>query len=287
MSTRHPLLRLRRLVARHPPPGLLPALAALNRLRYLGQARRCPLCNSGLRAFLPLPGEFRVRLEIRGRSFGAEEFETLSLTDYLCPVCRSADRDRLCALYVQRVAPSAPEGGLLLHFAPERALAAFLRRTLPLRYRSADLLRSDVDDRGVDLTELGRYATGSVGCFVCCHVLEHVPDDARAMRELCRVLAPTGWGIVLSPVLTELHPSFEDPGATTPAQRQERFGQEDHVRVYGKRDFIARLEAAGLQVAELGARFFGEEALHRAGIAPGSCLYVVHKGSLAPAPGGR
>lgn len=65
------------------------------------------------------------------------------------------------------------------------------------------------------------------------------------MRELYRVLRTGGWAILQVPVLRET--TFEDPAATSPAERLRLFGQEDHVRVYGK-DYRTRLVSAGFHV---------------------------------------
>jgi SAM-dependent methyltransferase len=78
-------------------------------------------------------------------------------------------------------------------------------------------------------------------------VLEHVPDDRRAMRELHRILAPGGWAVLQTPVRSKLTRTDEDPSVTDPAERIRRFGQADHVRVYGA-DFEDRLRDAGFAV---------------------------------------
>ena len=82
---------------------------------------------------------------------------------------------------------------------------------------------------------------------MCSNVLEHVSDDRMAMRELHRVLAPGGTAFVQVPIRGET--TFEDPSVTDPVERTRLFGQEDHVRFYG-RDIIQRLEQAGFQVEE-------------------------------------
>jgi ubiquinone/menaquinone biosynthesis C-methylase UbiE len=79
----------------------------------------------------------------------------------------------------------------------------------------------------------------------CSHVFEHIPDDRQAMRELYRVLRKGGWAILQVPVLRDT--TFEDPSVTSPAERLRLFGQEDHVRVYGK-DYRDRLAAVGFHV---------------------------------------
>jgi SAM-dependent methyltransferase len=255
------------------------AVGFANKVLFRGSEHECPVCGSRLRAFLPLPRVFRTELEVAGRKYTFRDYETLAVDEYLCPVCRSADRDRLAALHLRNVFAQGLRGGALLHFAPERGLARFLRRSATQTYRTADLYMPGVDDR-VDITMMARYADASIDCFICSHVLEHVFADTQAMRELFRILRPGGWGIVMSPVLRGLERTIEDPSVTDPAERVRRFGQDDHVRVYSKGDFVRRLEGAGFRVEQLGVDAFGQAAFRRAGIDAGSCLYVVSEGAM-------
>ena len=268
--------KMKQIIFDHVPPVLTDLLGQVNKVLYRGSKYQCPLCLSDLRSFLPLPREFRVTLELQGRRFTASDFETLNIEHYLCPVCRCADRDRLSALFLIRVPRELQKNKTLLHFAPERALSSFLRRNFGYSYRTADLLRKDVDDR-VDISRLDTYAASSTDCFICSHVLEHVEDDTRAVRELYRILKPTGWGIILAPIIPDLVRTHEDPSKTTESERLHHFGQKDHLRVYGKTDFINLLKSAGFKVSQLSAEFFGGDTLERHGISKRSCLYVVHK----------
>jgi predicted SAM-dependent methyltransferase len=273
--------KVRQLIFDHVPPVLTDILGQVNKVLYRGAEYQCPLCLSDLRSFMPLPREFRTTLEIRGLMFTLADFETLNADNYLCPVCRCADRDRLSALFLKRVPHELQKNKTLIHFAPERALSSFLRRNFSFSYRTADLFRKDVDDR-VDISRMGTYAASSVDCFICSHVLEHVQDDARAVRELHRILKPTGWGIILAPIIPNLAKTYEDPSKTTETERLHHFGQKDHLRVYGKTDFIDLLKSAGFHVSQLGAQFFGGDTLERHGISKQSCLYVVHKTTGLP-----
>lgn len=270
-------------MAQHVLGCALSAVGVANKALYRGSEYECPICRSRLRAFLPLPRMFRTELEIGGRNYTARDFETLAVDDYQCPVCRAADRDRLAALFLRKVLTEGAHGALL-HFAPERALSRFLRRLPGYDYRTADLYMPGVDER-VDITRIEGYEDGSVACFICSHVLEHVGRDREAMRELFRILRPGGWGIVMTPILKGLERTSEDPFVTDPEERIRRFGQGDHVRVYAKADFVRRLEEAGFRVEQIGIASFGADVFRRAGIDPGSCLYVVGKGGAGAGTG--
>jgi SAM-dependent methyltransferase len=87
---------------------------------------------------------------------------------------------------------------------------------------------------------------------ICSHVLEHVPDDGSAMREIRRALRPGGVAAIMIPFAEKLGSTDEDFSVQDPAERQRRFGQHDHCRVYG-RDFPDRLRNAGFRVAEWNA----------------------------------
>jgi SAM-dependent methyltransferase len=245
--------------------------------RYLGTEYQCPVCGVGLRSFRPMWKSYWRGVEKFAPIHPAATFETLNLAAFTCPRCDAFDRERLIALYLEQVFRIFDRGGLyhLIEFAPGDALRKKLRRYPFIAYRSADLTRKDVDEL-VDLTVMDGYADDSVDILLCSHVLEHIRDDRKAMREIRRVLKPDGFAIVLVPLVIGVDETHEDPSLDTEALRWKYFGMGDHVRQYGKRDFIDRLEAAGLKVDQLGIEHFGAEAFRRAGIAENSVLYVAH-----------
>jgi SAM-dependent methyltransferase len=114
-----------------------------------------------------------------------------------------------------------------------------------LDYITADLSSSQVNTKA-DITNIP-CKDNSFDVVLCNHVLEHVPDDQRAMRELLRTLAPGGWAILQSPIDSGRDVTFEDSSITSPRDRERAFGQHNHVRIYG-RDYRRRLERAGFQV---------------------------------------
>jgi SAM-dependent methyltransferase len=154
-------------------------------------------------------------------------------------------------------------GMRILHVAPETALQPILRRGAK-DYVGGDL-NGEFDSRRIDVTDLSEFADDTFDAVICNHVLEHVPDDRAALRELRRVLKPGGWGILLIP-------SLEDGAATTdevlsvvdPRERLARFGQADHVRKYGW-DYLDRLREAGFEVTvEDPAKTFPPTTIYRA-----------------------
>jgi SAM-dependent methyltransferase len=249
---------------------------AINLPSYLGSEYRCPICGVGLRAFRPVWKSYWRDLAKFAPIHPPTAMETLNLESFTCPRCDAFDRDRLTALYLEEKFRAFDPGRTyrLLEFAPGDALHKWLKRFAFIAYRSADLSRKTVDER-VDLTDMAAYADQSLDIILCSHVLEHIPDDRKAMREIRRVLKPDGFAVLLVPLVVGLDETHEDPSITSEALRWKYFGMGDHVRQYGKRDFIARLEAAGLSVEQLGIEHFGAEAFHRAGIAENSVLYVV------------
>ena len=150
----------------------------------------------------------------------------------------------------------------MLHVAPEAIFEGLLRMQLGKNYLTADLYNPSAMVK-MDITDI-RYPDESFDVIYCSHVLEHVPDDKKAMREFRRVLKPSGWAMLLVPIVCEQ--TFEDPSITDPAKRAKLFGQEDHVRNYG-RDYVDRLREAGFEVTVmLPEDFMTEEEIVRMGI---------------------
>jgi SAM-dependent methyltransferase len=220
-------------------PSLWRALKRpLKRAYYFGRRRECPFCRSHVRAFRPWGEDFPVLRE--KQVVGGQRRD-----DCLCPVCRSIDRERLLYLYLLNETAIFRDDVELLHIAPEQRLRATLERAANVRYTTADLAAPDVTMR-MDITDIPS-PDGSFDAIICSHVLEHVPDDRRAMAELHRVLRPGGWAVLQVPMSLTLPATYEDPSIVDAAARERAFGQFDHVRIYAL-DYVDRLAASGFAV---------------------------------------
>lgn len=139
----------------------------------------------------------------------------------------------------------------VLHIAPDYGLYLWLRRQSGIDYTGSDIdarrYRHIENMRSADLVCLP-FEDDRFDVVICSHVLEHVPDDRKAMREILRVLAPRGHALLLVPLATDGRGTEEDPGIADPAERERRFGQWDHVRLYGQEDFLGRMAENGFDV---------------------------------------
>lgn len=243
---------------------------------YLGESFRCTLCGTGLAYFNPLPQEFLRELYDNQYIHAIFQLETLNFGSYSCPSCGGSDRDRLYALYLTEYFESVRTPIDLVEFAPTPQLRRFIKRFAQINYRCADLFSDDVDDK-VDLTQMDAYSDERFDFFISSHMLEHIPDDIAAMKELHRILKHGGRGIVMVPIDLSLAEVYENPQITAAADRWKHFGQFDHVRLYSKAGFIQRLESVGFRVEQAGQSHFGPEKFQRAGIHPRSILYIAHK----------
>lgn len=253
-----------------PPPVRRRRLkTVLRKLRYRGERYHCPLCASNLRELKPYGFDFPVLLEQRVIGGGYRP-------QARCPVCKSTDRERLLYLYLWHRTDLFASPGKLLHVAPEPGLGRALRQIPGIDYLSADLAADKAMVR-MDITAID-YPEGSFDVIVCNHVLEHIPDDRRAMRELHRVMRPGGWGILQVPMSLALAQTLEDPNVTTPAERERVFGQSDHVRLYAG-DYVERLESCGFDVTTY--RWWEDPELagadNRFGLLADETLYRVDK----------
>jgi len=208
-----------------------PLKASLRRARqfvaaipYRGTGRWCPVCRTPSRRF--------------------NTFGIVPRADALCMHCGALERHRLAWLFlVQRTDLFDGRPKRMLHVAPESAFEPRLRKALGDGYVTADLspgrARVAMDIENIQMPD------ASFDVIFCSHVLEHVNDDRRGMREFRRVLKPGGWAILLVPITVDA--TFEDPTVTDPAERLRLFGQDDHVRRYGP-DYVDRLREAGFAV---------------------------------------
>lgn len=188
-------------------------------LKYSGNNHQCQVCNAKLKAFIKLPSN-----------------------DLLCPSCGSLSRNRrLSALLKENNALH----GNLLHFSPSRSLYRNFKKLNSINYYSSDFADEFIADYHFDITKI-EMDTDFFDTIICYHILEHIEEDTQAMKELFRVLKPSGKCYIQTPYKDG--DIYEDERIITKEGRLKAFGQDDHVRIYSVEGLKKRLEICGFYV---------------------------------------
>ena len=151
-------------------------------------------------------------------------------------------------------------GKRLLHFSPEHQTTPLLKPRAK-SYKTADFMRDDVDEK-LDLTNMPSIATGSIDLLIAADVLEHVPDHIQGMREIFRVLMPGGWALLTVPQQDHLEKTWGDPNIADPEERLKKFGQRDHVRIFGD-DMPELLKSVGFGVRVITEKDFPQKLVKK------------------------
>lgn len=222
-----------RFLLRHVPRKYLQlfnnSLLRMAGLFYRGSKVECPVCSHHYRTFLPY-GRLKTR------------------KNALCPNCLSLERHRLLWLYLKNKIRFFNEKLKVLHIAPEICFMKRFEKMDNLDYVTADI-ESPLAKVKMDIHHIP-FDENTFDVVLCNHVMEHVDNDLIAMKEIFRVLKTGGWAIIQVPFF---HPvpdrTYEDRSITLRGDREKVFGQDDHVRKYGK-DYTDRLRLAGFDVKE-------------------------------------
>lgn len=242
--------------------------------KFITPIKICSVCKASNASYLALPNFYKEQSENYGyKHFGRGE--TISLDSYSCSICNASDRERLYAEWIDSAILSKKIKGSLIHFAPESSLSKYLREMNYFEYETADMMMEGVD-HNIDITDMP-FENESYDFFICSHVLEHVDDDRKAIAELYRVLKFGGKGILMAPICQDIDDTHEDSSITTPEGRWANFGQDDHVRLYSKNDYIERIEDKGFIVDQFDIKHFGKKKFQELGLSATSNLYVVSK----------
>lgn len=196
---------------------------------YIGNQVECPVCQHTFRRFMPY-----------GRKPARE--------NALCPHCLALERHRLLWLYLHQRTDFFTKDISFLHIAPELCFLKRFAKLDNIDYTTGDL-ESPLATVKMDVHQIP-FDENTFDAVMCNHVMEHVADDIRAMKEIYRVLKPGGWAILQVPFMgKDLQTTYEDPSVTGARERERVFGQSDHVRIYGK-DYPNRIRSAGFEVKE-------------------------------------
>ncbi|WP_418510902.1 class I SAM-dependent methyltransferase [Corallibacter sp.] len=193
----------------------------------------------------------------------------------LSPSTLSLERHRLLWLYLKNETDFFSAKNKVLHFAPEQCFLKRFKALKNIDYTTTDLL-SPIADVKADICNLP-FADNSYDVIFCNHVLEHIPDDTKAMQELYRVMKPGGFGIFQIPQDLNRETTFEDDSITDKKERAKIFGQYDHVRIYG-RDYFDKLRRIGFKVEEVDyTASLSDADIHKYCLAKGEIIPVVYK----------
>ncbi|MDO1511960.1 methyltransferase domain-containing protein [Maribacter confluentis] len=196
---------------------------------YRGNSYEDPIDGKKFRSFLP---------------YGYEH----PRENVLSPSTLSLERHRLLWLFLKNDTDFFSAPLHVLHFAPEQAFYRRFKKLKNLNYVTTDL-NSPLADVKADICNLP-FNDDTFDVILCNHVLEHIPDDTKALKELYRVMKPGGWGIFQVPQELDRERTFEDNTIVDKVERAKIFGQYDHVRIYGK-DYFNKLRSAGFTVTEI------------------------------------
>ena len=203
-------------------PLVMKVFAQMN----MGNSVQCPVCEHSYSKFLP--------------------YGRIARPNALCPNCLALERHRLMWLFLREKTDFFTANLRVLHIAPEHCFIERFEALPNLDYITADI-ESPLAKVKMDVHDIP-FTDNSFDVVFCNHVLEHVTDDLKACSEFNRVLKPTGWGILQSPVYN-LEKTLEDNSITDASERERIFGQRDHVRKYGK-DYASRLRNSGIKIEE-------------------------------------
>lgn len=206
-----------------------------------GARCRCIICGNKVQFFLPYRQGSRsippLLRELRTVGSDPDHFE--------CPVCRCHDRERHAFMYLSALRlVEAWRNQNILHFAPEAHLRELIKNQKPLRYICADICPADASVVKMSIEAIS-HEDETFDFIIANHVLEHVENYPAALREIHRCLKPGGYALLQVPYAENLHKTLEDPGFETPLARLHAYGQEDHLRLFG-RDVVEQFCISGL-----------------------------------------
>jgi len=239
----------------------------------------CSVCGNKIVSFDRLPDYYFEMFDKHQYIHSLFYSETFNYLNYSCSSCGSSDRNRLYAIYFKKRFAEISESGKkykFLDIAPDKNLADWIKKHSYIEYRSVDLFMETADDKA-DITDLKIYNNNSFDIILCSHVLEHIVEDLKAIKEIYRILRPGGYAIIMVPILLSLKEDLYNPDWITERDRWKYYGQNDHVRMYSKEGFISKLVNSGFKMHLYGIDYFGEKIYQEFGINSRAVLYVAEK----------
>ena len=206
----------------------------------------CPCCETKLKKFYD--GGFKKS----PKKYNYKRYEKIE-QNVICPICGSLPRHRIIVSWMNENKEKI-KNKKILHFAQEKSIYLWLERN-NIEYITADI--NGEADLLLDI-ENTKLEDKSIEMIICNHVLEHVNDYKKALKELKRIIKPNGLIIISFPVDTNYKTVYEEKNIKSPLEKVKKFGQNDHLRIFGK-DSKKMLEKIGFTVEEINGKNYDEK----------------------------
>jgi SAM-dependent methyltransferase len=240
----------------------------------IGNKKQCYVCKKTFHHF----GKFRTGSKGINDYFKNLQVVGSDVDNFMCHFCGSNDRTRHLFMFFNKLNIWEKfKGACIVHIAPEKTISDKIKSLLPAKYIMGDLLNTNDEHQRLDVTDMP-FEDESMDILICNHVLEHVPDYKKAMREIYRVLRVGGFAILQTPYSRLLTKNFEEENINNDALRLFFYAQEDHVRLFGEQHFFQDLQQAGfeLKIAKH-SDFFSEQETVYYGVNKAEDLIMVVK----------
>lgn len=205
-----------------------------------GSIKKCVICLKTFRKFLPLErgrSDFTAALKVIGSD----------LENFNCPYCGAIDRTRHLFLYFEELNIwKKMANSRILHIAAEEEISKRILTLDVKQYIRGDLNPKTSNTDKIDITTL-KFQNNYFDIIFCNHVLEHVLDYKKAIKEIFRVLKKGGFAIVQTPFSKKIKNHFTDPNIKSNEDRARYYGESDHVRIFGQ-DLFSDFSEAGFEL---------------------------------------
>ncbi|MCX7955460.1 MAG: methyltransferase domain-containing protein [Bacteroidales bacterium] len=238
----------------------------------------CPVCDKKS-YFKPIDEYFLKQWQKYQFQYSIFCFETYNIVEYSCCNCNANDRYRLIALYLKYFFEykNAEYHLLEVGFSPFTFnIIKALNKRKKIIYYILDKYYTKADFIN-DIENCKQLKDNFFDIIICSHILEHLENPVNAIKEIYRILKFGGIAIFLAPILTTIEKTIENSEYKTPALRWKYFGQNDHLRIFSKTDFINLLSIAPFSISQLDVNYFGTAKFNEFGIDERSILYVCKK----------
>lgn len=244
----------------------------------LFRIKKCPCCGHDV-IFKPL-SDYYSEMQKKYHATHVRN-ETLNSEEYSCPDCGASDRDRLIISFLKKGGlEEAADGTRVLQIAPAVTISRWIMVHCPhIKYETTDLYMENVSYQS-DIMNMEMISDETYDVIICSHVLEHVQNDKKALKEMKRILKPEGKIIFLVPVNLDAS-GIDEEWDLPEAENWRRFGQGDHCRMYNKDGLLQRLEEQ-FYVHCLGKDYFGEDVFRQCALSDTSVLYLLVKSPEVP-----